>query len=519
MSKKCSSDLFDLIKSLSKGEKRYFKIFSSRHTIGEENNYIRLFDYIDQMSEYNENEIFKHFEGAAFLNKFSITKSRLYDYILRALESFHSNNSTDAQLFRMLNSADILFSKGLYDLSKKELVSAKKIAEKKQKLQILELINNRVKKLAETYNYSNYSAEEIESISIKDDLLSKEISFQNALWSAKSKLFKLLNMHGQIRSENEKYNFDAIIASLKSVDASTYRNAETKFMENHIRSAYSFAILDEESSLNYLISNHSLLLENPDMIDSDPSRYIALLTNIIHLNRKQKSFDTANLYLNKLKEFHRSTIANQSEDLKIKYFSSLMSLELMIINDSGEYDRTDELAEKIELGIEQFKGCISNTRYAYLYFQLAAAYFGKGDYRKSLKWVNHIINNPQLDDKQDISAFSHILSILIHFELNNDELLPYAMRNAIQFLKKRNRSYKIEMLFLKYMNKLVRTTNYFDRLELFEEIESCMNEISNDPLESVALEYFDFTTWLESKRKQCDFAQLKREKFGIKKAA
>ena len=44
MSNKVSNHLFELIKSLNKSEKRYFKLFSSRHTIGEENGYLKLFD-------------------------------------------------------------------------------------------------------------------------------------------------------------------------------------------------------------------------------------------------------------------------------------------------------------------------------------------------------------------------------------------------------------------------------------------------------------------------------------------
>ena len=74
MSNKVSNHLFELIKSLTKSEKRYFKLFSSRHTIGEENGYLKLFDFIDQMDSYQEDLIYMHFKGQALLNKFSITK-------------------------------------------------------------------------------------------------------------------------------------------------------------------------------------------------------------------------------------------------------------------------------------------------------------------------------------------------------------------------------------------------------------------------------------------------------------
>ena len=71
MSKKVKESLHELIKALTKSEKRYFKLMSSRHTSGLENNYVILFDFIEKQNEYDENQIFKFFKGEAFLNKFS----------------------------------------------------------------------------------------------------------------------------------------------------------------------------------------------------------------------------------------------------------------------------------------------------------------------------------------------------------------------------------------------------------------------------------------------------------------
>src|SRR5690554_3084353 len=113
MSKTASPALFELIHSLSKSEKRYFKIYASRHTIGEENNGIRIFNYIDDQNEFDEKAVHEHFKGEAFLNQFPITKNRLYDQILNALDAFHASKNIDAQLYKMVHSIHILYEKGL----------------------------------------------------------------------------------------------------------------------------------------------------------------------------------------------------------------------------------------------------------------------------------------------------------------------------------------------------------------------------------------------------------------------
>ena len=153
MSNTVSDHLHQLIKSLSKAEKRYFKIYSKRHTIGDKNNYLLLFDAIEKQTDYNEDAVLKKFKNEAFINRFSITKTRLYDHVLKSLDAFHSNSSVNAQLKRQIHYAEILYKKSLYKQSSKQLKSAKKIAYKYEKHTTLLEIFMWEKLLIEKDNY------------------------------------------------------------------------------------------------------------------------------------------------------------------------------------------------------------------------------------------------------------------------------------------------------------------------------------------------------------------------------
>ena len=63
MSNKASNNLHELIKSLTKAEKRYFKVYASRHMSNSSSNYERLFDAIDRQTDYNEDLLLKKFKG------------------------------------------------------------------------------------------------------------------------------------------------------------------------------------------------------------------------------------------------------------------------------------------------------------------------------------------------------------------------------------------------------------------------------------------------------------------------
>ena len=89
-----SDSLFNLIKSLSKGEKQYFKKFSSIHTGKENHYYMRLYDEIEKQTEngvYDEEKIKKTFAGEKFVKQLHVTKNYLFNAILRSLKVQRSN--------------------------------------------------------------------------------------------------------------------------------------------------------------------------------------------------------------------------------------------------------------------------------------------------------------------------------------------------------------------------------------------------------------------------------------------
>lgn len=513
MSKKASSHLHELIKSLTKSEKRYFKIYSSRHTIGEENNYIQLFDYIEQQEEYNEEILFQHFKGAAFLNKFSITKNRLYESVIKALDAYHANNSLEAQLYKQLHASTILYDKGLYKQSLKLLLSAKKLAEKNEKTIILLEINEKLKKLNESCGEKCFDKEAITKIFKRDSEYSETLIYYNQLWRIKGELFAVINNTGKARSEEAKSRYEQIFFQLKELKPAKNKTFEVHYLENHIFSAYHFSVLQEVESLKYLKNNIALFQASPKKIKHDSNKYFSILSNIIHIESSLNNFKSAIDYLNELKAFPEKYKIHITTDLEIKLFSIVKSTELMLYIKRSEFNKAANLEDQIINGLERFEGSISPNRRAYLYFQLSVAFFGEGNFSKSLKWINKIFNDCEIDDKVDIVSFAHMFNLIIHLEMENYRLLPYSLQRAKRFLKKRNSAFKFEGLFMLYINKILKIESKFDEERILEAILEEITELKTDPYENVALEYFDFESWIVARIKCKTFATVHRDTY------
>src|SRR3954465_8378762 len=106
---KPSDELHQLIRNLSMSEKRYFKIFSSRHVIAGENNYIRLFDAIEGQPEYNEEKIKARFRKETFAAHLPSEKHYLYQQVLDSLNAFHKDRTFLTRYCNILMTIETLY--------------------------------------------------------------------------------------------------------------------------------------------------------------------------------------------------------------------------------------------------------------------------------------------------------------------------------------------------------------------------------------------------------------------------
>ena len=124
-----TGQLFSLVKSLTKSEKRNFRLYVNRLGEGNATLYVQLFDLLDKQAVLDETQIFR---GIAGLNRgqYSNLKRHLYSQIMVSLEQLHKQKRADIKIRELLNYAHILYGKGLYLQSLKILQKAKTAADR-----------------------------------------------------------------------------------------------------------------------------------------------------------------------------------------------------------------------------------------------------------------------------------------------------------------------------------------------------------------------------------------------------
>lgn len=499
MSNKASDTLHRLIKSLSKAEKRYFKIYSSRHVIGEKNNYQSLFDAIDKQEEYDEDKLFKKFKNQAFIKRFSITKNRLYNSILKSLDSYYSNSSIDAQLKRQIHCAEILFNKSLYDQSHKILKSAKKIALKHEKATSLLEISHWEKRLLEKDNYEGITKEHLNQILEDDKVLLNKIDAFGELWNIKSNLFNSLYKSGKARNAEELKKFKQIIENNVMERDENSMFTENIYLKNHIYSVYFYGINNYEKSYFYLNENLSLIENKASFFKEEPNIAISVLTNLMYLALKINKFDEAKNLLKKLKSIVASDGDKVYENESFKVFELTTSAELTLLKEAGEYEKGLALIPAIEAGLEKYSNKLSSMRKAFFYFSISTLFFSNNQFKPALRWINKLLNNIDIDRTQDIHCMAQLYNLIIHLELGNHNLLPYTLRSTQRYLETRHKVYKFESVFLTFVNNILKKRQELSEFELHNQLAKDLQELQGDPFEKPAFEYFDFAQWATNK--------------------
>ena len=202
-----------------------------------------------------------------------------------------------------------------------------------------------------------------------------------------------------------------------------------------------------------------------------------------------------------------------AESIKVKVFAQSYDLELDMYITTCRFEKAAYLISSIEKGMEQFKGKMDRQHEIVFYGNFACLYFIQCEYKKALSWNNKILNDIDANIREDIYCSARIFNLIIHYELDNEGLLEYLEKPTHRYLDKRQKLYKVETSILDFIRKkLPKAISQKELMGAFKELKIEIEEITNDPFEKQALEYFDFISWIESKIENRPFAEIVRSR-------
>jgi len=482
---KNKNPLFLLIKSLTRSEKRYFRVFTD--TDKRYNNYLKLFDTIEKQEVYNESAIKRKFKDEKFIKQLHVTKSYLRRLIYKSNRNFHSKNSELAKVRSYLTNVEILFNKELFIHCKKELQKAERAAGKYELLSYLFEIYEWKRKLEQHVNPHNYSKFK--------KILEDQTSALDRLNNQNKYLHLIVDVSRNVRDgkpgvvENEKLLLDeqnalSLDAKVMHYNARYFRNIQKRDTVNG------------EEDLLKLIQYFD---KNPDWMSSRPGTYIATINNLVTYYIFSKKFGEALKLIQKAKNVYYTINPTSENKSLLKQILRTYNIELEVYRDQHLYKDDPGYIESIENFVSKYQFKMPKEYLISFWFQLANIRFMQNDNHNALKWVNEIIQMNFRDVREDIQIQARFLNLLVHLEQRNMFVLRYFVDSTRRFVKKRKKVEPYEKVLLSFFSKMGRIPESEFRTECEKLNQKLFPKGQAGPMEANQLDYVDYGEWLKEK--------------------
>ena len=497
---KPSSELFDLICTLTKSEKRFFKLQSSLQS--GDKNYVRLFDLIEKMESYDEELVKSTFKGEHLPSE----KNHLYKLILKSLRSYYSETSIASSLKQEIKNVEILYNKGLFDECTKFIERAKKTALRYEKFYYLfELISWEKTLLEEAFENGQFVDLDI-LIREEQEVLHKlqNLTAYHVLYSKINYVFR---SGGYSRMEENTRIINEIVEHplIKGKNTALSKRAAT--ICYYTQAFCNVAKGNTEVALEKYRKVKEILDEHTDLRADLAKRYIRTLSQIIQCLLESKQFEEAEKYILQLNQLSE-TEGFDTPDATARIQTELTLSNLKkYIHTARFSDGVTAMNSELEL-IKSQEHTLHKEIALRMYYYMAYLNFGAGQHSKALQWLNRVINDNENDLRQDLYGYARLFNSVVHFELGNIELLEYTIKSTARYLQKRNRDFEIEKLILDQFKKLIRLRTATAKKEQLEDFKEKLSQLAKHEDGKALLRYFDFNTWIRSKLEQCTFEEI-----------
>jgi hypothetical protein len=508
MSNRSNDELFLLIKSLNRSEKRLFKLFAQRHTFNTALKIVQLFDAIEKMDDYQEDQLLKKNKN---LNKEQLPnlKAHLYKQILNALRQSPDDSELDILFQEQMGNARILYNKALYG----------------QALKILD----KLKSTAIRYNHHTYALQalnfekKIESLHITrsfdtkaqqltDDFhkIIKPIS-NSGLWSNLAlQLYNWFISFGHSRNEDEQNKIKVFFGTEKQKIPEP-----TSFYESlYAYQAYCwYAYIQQDFLLYYRYAAKWVwhFEQQAEMIPIEKIQYLkgyhTLLTSLYILGHHQKLSARFTYF----KSIFPSQISLSDTNEKVQFHLYAYQSAINLYVTEGRFSDGLIIVHEIELFLKEYNNFIDPYRVLIFYYKIASLYFGHGDYENSIEYLTKIIHW-KTNLRSDLQCYARLLHLISHFELGNERLVEYLLKSVYRFMSRMEHLGAAEEAVFAFLRKSFQIDTR-QAAEAFNSLLLILKEYEKDSLHRRSFLYLDMVSWLESKLGGRPVQTIIREKF------
>ncbi len=496
--KQPSTDLHELIKSLSPNEKGYYK--KQLKLKRSDSNIEALFNFIDGQDQYDELAIQEHFKEEKFIKQLSRTKNYLYHSILQSLRNYHSRVYARIQVKNMVSEIEILFSKALYRQCYDYIQVTKRKAVKYECfLSLIEILVWEMEVAKYVHPFEKVGLEiDISNLQLEgtiESLINLLRYYQINSKVAKHYKNSPLGELGQ----NEIAYMKALGNSFPISNEAAPQSVEAKFLRLKIKGYLNMMIGAYDNAIEDISEAIELIEVNTFFMHEHPKYYLEVLNRLGVLYIITKQYNNCEELAKKYEKMTHSI-----DELKIKSVQHKLNLISANVIESRNLSGINKRMEEFENDWNKYHDKFEPEFKKALGFNLFYLCFVTGRLSDANKYLQFLEYALPFELRTDISNALVMGYFTLNADLGNWNLIESRARSIVRSTKKVNSNLKfIANQFL----KLTRSGSK-DPDEVYQEILELLNNKTRDDEFQAALWNFDMTLWIKSKLNRQTFQEV-----------
>lgn len=487
--------LFRIVACLSPTEKAYFKKYAYKQKV-EENASIFLLNLIEKTLKkekaIDEEKLIKLFLKKYPKSNYTLVKSRLLQQLLNTLVEYDKKENLKQKIFDYINYGETLSKRKLYEDAQAVLLKAEKIAEDLEQIELLLMIKR------EIYLYGlytqQYNAKNIDekSFATQQKMITK---LSNSI-AIHQFIYDVVHFQKHIGVARSAEDFK----HLKTMQDSPFFAVDylPQLQKDRLdlaiaKSAVFLMLNDAHSALQLCIHTIENFKPKENLLQLSMPKYLSLYDILLQSALLSFNLSAYKKYFPLFEAIKpKQTIHKNLKQAMLLYNQAIFCI---VANKPHLMQAISEAFNQIKT-----KSFIPNYRKVSLAYYAIFAPFLQENYATAYTEIQWLRNHQSLGIRYDIDVAIRTMECIILLENKDFDLLYYQLRSFYDFLKNRERKFKMETAMLSLLRSSLKVKNKQEQIQLFEETKATMQAIiKENPAEQAFINSFDIISWLESK--------------------
>lgn len=498
-----STDLFELIKTLSGSEKRYLKLYAASIGGKKDSAYLRLFDAINRMPEYDEKLLKQQLKNEAFIKQLSVAKNYLYAIILKCLTQFYDRSTINPGTHGALKVIEILYEKGLFRQCHRQIKKAKAQCLKYERFflyeQLLEWEGRVYAKDADYKMIAEVAASQMAVLKRREaDLQCKKLAFdiyQTTVGSSKNA--------GRL----SKNNASAVQQRLNQTELPELAGTLGRYYFYSAHALYYGYIANTSKRLQFAQKVIRELEMHPDFVEANPAYYSFAANNLCNALLAAGNHAEAGQLLQKIRQFSRNPGSPIKEEMAASTILLTYHIELLLFINTGQIAAAAALEKQVKAMIQEYKNYLARDNEWDVTFSMAHALFLNGNFNQAAEWLNKLLQTGRFSARYDLFVVSKIFYLLILVEREDWKLLQNLCSTILQYLRRKELDSGIESELIRLL-KTYKNMPKEERVGAFQKLYTAIERVKQKRKPSLLVELLDIESWLMSKIKDRPIVEI-----------